>query len=71
MDATPAGVLIALDRQEKGENGQSAIQEVSARFKMPVISIISLTQIIEFLEFDGHSEQQLSIIKIYRLKHGI
>ena len=71
MKATPAGVLIALDRQEKGENDRSAIQEVSERFKMPVISIISLTQIIEFLELDGHSAQQLAIIKEYRLKYGI
>jgi orotate phosphoribosyltransferase len=71
MKAIPAGVLIALDRQEKGENDKSAVQEVSERFKMPVISIISLVQIIEFLEQDGQSEQQLEIIKEYRLKYGI
>ncbi|MCF6251701.1 MAG: orotate phosphoribosyltransferase [Methylococcaceae bacterium] len=71
MKAVPAGVLIALDRQEKGENNKSAVQEVSERFKMPVISIISLMQIIEFLEQDGQSEQQLEIIKGYQLKYGI
>jgi len=71
MDAEPAGVLIALDRQEKGENEMSAIQEVSERFKMPVISIISLTNIIEFLEQDDSSAEQLEIIKLYRLEYGI
>ena len=69
--AKPAGVLIALDRQEKGENEMSAVQEVSERFAMPVLSIISLTQIIEFLELDGNSAKQLEIIKDYRLKYGI
>jgi len=71
MNATPAGVLIALDRQEKGENEKSAVQEVSERFNMPVISIISLTQIIEFLELTGNSNEHLEIIKAYRLKYGI
>jgi orotate phosphoribosyltransferase len=71
LNAEPAGVLIALDRQEKGENEMSAIQEVSERFKMPVISIISLTHIIEFLELDKNSAKQLEIIKLYRLKYGV
>jgi len=62
MGATPAGVLIALDRQEKGENEKSAVQEVSERFGLPVISIISLTQIIEFLEIEGNSCEQHEII---------
>ena len=70
-DAKPAGVLIALDRQEKGENDKSAVQEVSERFGMPVISIISLTQIIEFLELSENSAKQLETIKAYRLEYGI
>lgn len=71
MNATPAGVLIALDRQEKGEKENSAVQEVSERFKIPVLSIISLTDIIEFLELDNRSAEQLKIIKEYRLNYGI
>ena len=71
MNATPAGVLIALDRQEKGEQETSAVQEVSERFKIPVLSIISLADIIEFLELDGNSAEQLKIIKEYRLNYGI
>ncbi len=71
MNASPAGVLIALDRQEKGENDKSAVQEVSERFGMPVLCIISLQQIIEFLELDGKSAEQLEIIKAYRANFGV
>lgn len=69
--ATPAAVLIALDRQEKGEKEISAVQEVSKHFSMPVISIISLNQIIEFLELDENFREQLEIIKKYRINYGI
>ncbi len=71
MNATPAGVLIALDRQERGENDKSAVQEVSEQFGIPVISIISLPQIIKFLELTKGSSEQLKIIKAYRLQYGL
>lgn len=71
MKAIPAGVLIALDRQEKGKNELSATQEVSKNFEIPVISIIALTDIIEFLEQAGDSAEQLEIIKAYCLKYGV
>ncbi len=71
MNATPAGVLIALDRQETGKNNSSAIQEISDHFRMPVISIISLSNIIDFLELDGNSTKQLEIIKQYQLNYGV
>lgn len=71
MNATPAGVLIAVDRQEKGKNDKSAVQEVSELYKIPVISIICLTQIIEFLELNKNSAKQLEMIKAYRLKYGV
>lgn len=47
--ANPAGVLIALDRQEKGQHEVSAITEVEVEFTMPVIAIITLIDIIEYL----------------------
>lgn len=71
MKAEPVGVLIALDRQEKGENENSAVQQVSESFNIPVISIISLTHIIEFLESNEQAVEQLEILKQYRLKNGI
>lgn len=57
--ATPCGVLIALDRQEKGQGERSAVDEVVAQFGTPVHSIITLTHIIEYLEGAGlRAEQQ-------------
>jgi orotate phosphoribosyltransferase len=67
--ATPAGVLIALDRQERGQNNSSAIQEVQDRFDMPVIAIISLENIIDYLTADASN--QLSAIKDYQRLYGI
>jgi orotate phosphoribosyltransferase len=67
--ATPAGVLIALDRQEKGQYEQSAIQEVQDRFNMPVIAIISLENIIAYLAAEG--SEQLEAIKDYQRLFGI
>lgn len=69
--AEPAGVLIALDRQEKGQNDKSAVQEVSETYNIPVLAIISLADIIEFLELDDNSGQPLKIIREYRQHYGI
>jgi len=69
--ATPAGVLIALNRQEKGENEVSAIDEVSERFSMPVISIISLEHIIEFIESDAAYAENIAAIKEYQKQYGL
>jgi orotate phosphoribosyltransferase len=67
--APPAGVLIALDRQEKGQDNTSAVQEVTRTFAMPVISIITLANIIDFLSVEGgHS---LQAIKDYQQLYGI
>jgi orotate phosphoribosyltransferase len=67
--ATPAGVLIALDRQEKGHSDRSAVQEVSDCFTMPVIPIINLVHIIEYLT-DNNSEQ-LDTITNYQRLYGV
>ena len=68
--AKPAGVVIALDRQEKGLNDCSAIQEVEAQFAMPVIAIITLANIIEYLTADA-GDEQLKAIKAYQSLYGI
>ncbi|MDD2801305.1 MAG: orotate phosphoribosyltransferase [Methylococcales bacterium] len=67
--ATPAGVLIALDRQEKGQNDISAIQEVSQQYAMPVVAIINLKNIIDYLT-DHNSEHVTTILEYQRL-YGI
>jgi len=70
--ATPVGVLIALDRQEKGQNELSAIQEVKDQFAMPVLAIISLANIIEYLTVDAQADASLlDAIKAYQGLYGI
>jgi len=71
--AKPAGVLIALDRQERGQGELSAIQEVERDFAMPVISIVSLNDIMTYLAEQDAPEfaEHLGAVKAYRLKYGI
>ena len=71
--AKAAGVLIALNRQEKGNGDLSAIQEVERDFAMPVISIVSLSDIMTYLEEQNSPEfdQHLTAIKAYRDQYGI
>lgn len=69
--AQPAGVVIALNRQEKGKGELSAIQEVERDYSMPVISIISLNDLIEYLQEQGDMTEQLAAIKQYQQDFGI
>ena len=71
VGATVAGVVIALDRQEKGRNELSAVQEVSSQFGIPVIAIICLAEIIEYIEQDNRFADKLAIIRAYRQQYGI
>jgi orotate phosphoribosyltransferase len=49
-NGTPAGIIVALDRQEKGQHQLSAIEEIQNEFKIPVISIITLQDIMAYLK---------------------
>lgn len=69
--AKPAGVVIALNRQEKGKGELSAIQEVERDYDMPVISIISLADLIEYLSEKGDMTKELDAIRQYREAYGI
>ncbi|ANO33941.1 MULTISPECIES: orotate phosphoribosyltransferase [Vibrio] len=66
-----AGVLVAIDRQEKGKGELSAIQEVERDFGCSIISIVSLTDLITFLEEKGDNAEQLESVKAYRAQYGI
>jgi len=69
--AQAAGVLIALNRQERGQGQLSAIQEVEQDYGMPVVSIVSLTQVLEFLGQDEQLKQHLPAVQAYRDQYGI
>jgi orotate phosphoribosyltransferase len=71
QEATAAGVLIALNRQERGNGELSAIQEVERDFGIPVVSIVSLNQVLEFLADDPQLKQHLPAVEAYRARFGI
>ena len=66
-----SGVLIALDRQEKGKAKLSAIQEVERDFGTKVISIVKLADLISYLEAKGTMDEHLAAVKAYRDQYGI
>ncbi len=66
-----AGVLVAIDRQEKGKGELSAIQEVERDFGCAVISIVSLGDLITYLEEQGNATEHLEAVKAYRAEYGI
>ncbi len=69
--AEPAGVLIALDRQERGQGATSAIQEVEAEFGIPVVSIVKLEDLLRFLEKDEALACHLPAVRAYRDRYGV
>ncbi|MDH0649309.1 orotate phosphoribosyltransferase [Pseudomonas sp. GD03858] len=71
QQAKAAGVLIALNREERGNGELSAIQEVERDFAIPVVSIVSLTQVLEFLADDPQLKQHLPAVEAYRAQYGI
>jgi orotate phosphoribosyltransferase len=72
-DAVPAGILVALDRQERGLGELSAIQEIQKEFRIPVISLVNLTQIIDYLSDQQNPDlkQYLHAIREYRQRYGV
>ncbi len=71
LGATPTGVVIALDRQERGKGERSAIQEVESDYGIPVTSIVALEQLVEYLGEKPDSEESLSRIRAYRNEYGV
>jgi len=69
--AQAVAVVVAVDRQERGQGELSAIQEVARDFGLPVLSIISLTQIINYLEETGLHAEHLQAVRAYRDEFGI
>jgi orotate phosphoribosyltransferase len=69
-DAKPAAVLIGLNRQEKGNGEKSAIQEVEELFSIPVISIVTLDDIIQYMSDKGDTAN-VSAMQTYRDKYGV
>lgn len=69
--AKPAAVLIGLNRQEKGQGELSAIQEVERDYGIPVVSIVSLGDIIDYLQEKGSDTELVDKIRRYRQTYGV
>ncbi|MTD28862.1 orotate phosphoribosyltransferase [Erwinia sorbitola] len=69
--ATLAGVLISLDRQERGRGDISAIQEVERDYGCKVISIVTLKELIAYLEEKPEMADHLIAVRAYRSEYGI
>ena len=68
--ANTKGVVVALDRQEKGESELSAIQEVEQNFGISVLSIINLSHIVDYLKANNNADI-VSRVEIYRSQYGV
>ncbi|MAD75704.1 MAG: orotate phosphoribosyltransferase [Rheinheimera sp.] len=66
-----SGVLVALDRQERGQGELSAIQEVERDFNTKVVAIISLPDLISYLADKPEMAEHLEAVKAYRAQYGV
>jgi orotate phosphoribosyltransferase len=69
--ATPAGVVIALDRQERGRETCSAIQEVEESLGVRVISIVKLEHLVQYLLDRADHAENVEKILAYRAHYGV
>jgi orotate phosphoribosyltransferase len=69
--ARTAGVLIALDRQERGQGQHSAAQEIANEFGIPVIPIVSLSELLDYTRERPEYAVELSRLEEYRRRYGV
>jgi orotate phosphoribosyltransferase len=69
-EATLSGIIIAFDRQERGESKLSAVQEVVKTHKIPVQSIITLSDVVQYLGAHKTLKTHLPAIEAYRSQYG-
>jgi len=70
-NAELTGVVIALDRQERGRGRQSAIQEVEASYGIRVTSIVRLEHLLEYLQAETGRQEEMQKIQAYRREYGV
>jgi orotate phosphoribosyltransferase len=71
VGAQAAGVVIGLDRKERGKTEKSAIQEVEQEFKIPVASIIDIDDILQYLKAKSEHNDLVAEIDKYRQQYGV
>lgn len=70
-DAQPCGVVIALDRMERGQGERSAVQEVKHNYGIPVITIATLDDLLGYLQDEVDMVQNLAAVQSYRNRYGV
>ncbi|HUW26588.1 MAG TPA: orotate phosphoribosyltransferase [Gallionella sp.] len=70
-DAQPCGVVIALDRMERGQGDLSAAQEVQRNYGVPVVSIATLDDLLGYLRDEADMVQNLAAVQSYRDRYGV
>jgi orotate phosphoribosyltransferase len=68
---SPCGVVIALDRMERGSGTASAVQEVTQKLGLPVVSIATLDDLVGFLSAQGGMARELHRVEAYRSQYGV
>jgi orotate phosphoribosyltransferase len=68
--AEPAGVAIALDRQERGEDDRSAVQQVVQDLGIPVVAIAGLDELLDYLRGQADLTAELARVQAYRERYG-
>ena len=68
--ATPCGVAIAIDRQERGTGALSAVQEVEKDNQLPVCTIATLHALMQYLQFKPEMQTYLEAVKQYKQQYG-
>ena len=66
-----AGVMVAIDRQERGQGKKSAIQELESEYSLTVVSVVNLDDIVAYLLEAGSYKDELEKINAYRNTYGI
>ncbi len=69
--ATPCGVIIALDRMERGQGELSAAQEVQRNYGIPVVAIATLDDLLGYLRDEADMVQNLAAVQSYRDRYGV
>ena len=67
---TVIGAIVAVNRQEQGEGKKSAIQEAQEKYKIKIISIVSLNDIISFISKNDNLKKHLEAINTYSMQYG-
>ncbi|WP_114800823.1 orotate phosphoribosyltransferase [Moraxella canis] len=68
--ASVAGIIVALDRKEKGQGDQSAIQELAESLQVPVLALVTMDDIVEYVAKHG-SQDELAQMQAYRAEYGV